>query len=164
MEENGVEVIVTDSGRIRDSNPLYAGYYRTYLRHFGVGQEGWMKNPFGDNGPKVGIRNYLRLLNFKANHRKVLITEDGAMVSSSNPHDGSSYHSNVAFQFSGKAVSHLLESEKAVAAFSGRELKDVEYSGGGTQVRENTEVRILTEDKIKEKILEQIKSAKKRSD
>ncbi len=159
MEENGVEVIVTDSGRIRDSNPLYAGYYRTYLRHFGVGQEGWMKNPFGDNGPKVGIRNYLRLLNFKANHRKVLITEDGAMVSSSNPHDGSSYHSNVAFQFSGKAVSHLLESEKAVAAFSGRELKDVEYSGGGTQVRENTEVRILTEDKIKEKILEQIKSA-----
>ncbi len=65
LKENGIEVIVTDSSRIRDSNPVYAGYYRTYLSHFGTAREGWMKNPFGDNGPKVGIRNYLRLLNLK---------------------------------------------------------------------------------------------------
>lgn len=161
LEENGIKVIVTDSDKVRDSNPLYAGFYRTYLRHFGLGEGGWLKNPFGDNGPKVNIRNYLRLLNFKANHRKVLITDEGAIISSSNPHDGSSYHSNIAFRFSGEAVKYLLEAEKAVASFSGTEIRDVEYHDSASMVRADTEVQVLTEDKIKEKILENIKSTEK---
>lgn len=158
LEENGIQVIVTDSAKIRDSNPLYAGYYRTYIRHFGLGEGGWLNNPFGDNGPKVNLRNYLRLLNFKANHRKVLITDAGAMVSSANPHDGSSYHSNIAFRFSGEAVQYLLEAEKAVASFSGTEIKDVMYRSDLSQIRADTEVQVLTEDKIKDKVLESINS------
>ncbi|MDD3168156.1 MAG: phospholipase D family protein [Eubacteriales bacterium] len=161
LEDNGIEVIVTDSGKIRDSNPVYASYYRAYLKHFGLGGDGWMKNPFGDNGPKVNVRNYLKLLNFKANHRKVLITDLGAIVSSSNPHDGSSYHSNIAFQFSGEAVQYLLEAEKAVAAFSGTEIRDVEYRYDKSGVRADTEVLILTEDKIKNQILKQIEHTEK---
>jgi len=156
LEENGIDVIITDSSKVRDSNPLYAGYYRTYIRHFGLGDNGWMKNPFGDNGPKVNIRNYLRLLNFKANHRKVLITDQGAMISSSNPHDGSSYHSNIAFQFSGAPVKDLLKAEKAVTAFSGTEIKGVEYQYDPATIRPDTKVQVLTEDKIKDKILETI--------
>jgi HKD family nuclease len=161
LEENGIKVVVTDSSKVRDSNPFYAGYYRTYIRHFGLGQDGWMKNPFGDNGPEVNIRNYLRLLNFKANHRKVLITDQGAMVSSSNPHDGSSYHSNIAFQFGGEAVKYLLEAETSVAAFSGTKIRDVEYNYNSGPVRKDTEILVLTEDEIKNKILENIKSAKR---
>ncbi len=160
LEENGIKVVVTDSSKVRDSNPFYAGYYRTYIRHFGLGKDGWMKNPFGDNGPEVNIRNYLRLLNFKANHRKVLITDQGAMVSSSNPHDGSSYHSNIAFQFGGEAVKYLLEAETSVAAFSGTKIRDVEYNYNSGPVRKDTEVLVLTEDEIKNKILENIKDAK----
>ena len=158
LEENGIHVIITDLSKIRDSNPLYAGYYRTYIKHFGLGEKGWMKNPFGDNGPEVNVRNYLRLLNFKANHRKVLITDQAAMITSANPHDGSSYHSNIAFQFRGEAVNYLLEAEKAVASFSGTEIKDVEYEYDSSTIRANTEVQILTEDKIKDKILESIES------
>jgi len=161
MEESGINVIITDSSKVRDSNPLYAGYFRTYFKHLAPGEGGWLKNPFGDNGPNVGIRNYLRLLNFKANHRKVLITENAGMVSSANPHDGSSYHSNIAFRFSGDAVSHLLEAEKAVAAFSGAELEGIEYTASASPAREDTEVFILTEDKIKDKILENIKDTGK---
>lgn len=158
LEENGIQVIVTDSSKIRDSNPLYAGFYRTYIRHFGLGEDGWLNNPFGNNGPKVNLRNYLRLLNFKANHRKVLITDEGAIVSSANPHDGSSYHSNIAFRFSGEAVHYLLEAEKAVASFSGMEIKDVTYRGDSAPARADTKVQVLTEDKIKDKVLENIKS------
>lgn len=158
LEENGVRVIVTDSSKIRDSNPLYAGYYRTYIKPFGLGESGWLNNPFGDNGPQVNLRNYLRLLNFKANHRKVLITDQGALVTSANPHDGSSYHANIAFRFSGQAVQYLLAAEKAVASFSGTEITDVAYSPASAPVRPDTEVQILTEDKIKDKILENIKS------
>lgn len=159
LEENGIRVVVTDLSKVRDSNPLYASYYRTYISHFGYGGEGRMQNPFGDNGPRVTLRNYLRLLNFKANHRKVLITDKGAVVSSSNPHDGSSYHSNIAFQFGGEAVKHLLEAEKAVARFSGTEIKDVEYRPGEAAARADTEVLVLTEDKIRDKVLENIKDA-----
>jgi len=159
LEENGIRVIVTDLGKVRDSNPLYAAYYRAYFRHLGTGEDGWLKNPFGDNGPDVNLRNYLRLLNFKANHRKVLITDGGAIVSSANPHDASSWHSNIAFQFSGEAVKYLLGAEKAVAAFSGVQIEDVEYRPGPTEVRPDTEVLVLTEDKIRDKILENIKSA-----
>jgi phosphatidylserine/phosphatidylglycerophosphate/cardiolipin synthase-like enzyme len=158
LEENGIRIVITDSSKVRDSNPFYAGYYRTYIRHFGLGQDGWMKNPFGDNGPEVSIRNYLRLLNFKANHRKVLVTDQGAIVSSSNPHDGSSYHSNIAFRFSGEAVKHLLEAEKSVAAFSGTQIKDVEYRYDTAAVRGDTKVLVLTEDEIRDKILENIKA------
>jgi phosphatidylserine/phosphatidylglycerophosphate/cardiolipin synthase-like enzyme len=119
-----------------------------------------MKNPFGDNGPEVNIRNYLKLLNFKANHRKVLITDQGAIVSSSNPHDGSSYHSNIAFRFSGEAVKYLLEAEKSVAMFSGTEIKDLVYREHTDAARKDTEVLVLTEDEIRDKILENIKDTK----
>lgn len=158
LENNGIIVIVTDLNKVRDSNPLYAGYYKAYIKNFGQGDGGWIKNPFGNNGPDVEVRSYLKLLNFKANHRKVLITDKCAIVSSSNPHDGSSFHSNVAFKFAGEAVSYLLESEKAVAAFSGAEMDDVVYKYDASVVRKNTEVRILTEDKIKKNVLESIDS------
>ena len=43
------------------------------------------------------VRSYLALPNFKANHRKVLVADEGerfrAVITSANPHDGSSRHS-----------------------------------------------------------------------
>lgn len=153
LKKNGIEVIITDLNKIRDSNPLYAGYWRTYIKPFGVEGKGWVDNPFGTNGPKVNIRNILKLLNFKANHRKTLITDKGAIISSSNPHDASSFHSNVAFYFNGEAVKYLLEAEKAVARFSGHEIKGTEYISDTPNIRMDTEVKILTENKIKEQII-----------
>ena len=96
------------------------------------------------------------MLNFKANHRKVLITDDAAMVTSANPHDGSSYHSNIAFKFRGEAASRLLDSEKAVAAFSGTKIDGIEYRYDPAKLRKDTKVLILTEDKIRDKVLESI--------
>ena len=157
LEANGITVIITDLSKVRDSNPLYSGYYRAYFRHFGQGKDGWLGNPFGENGPKVNIRNYLRLLNFKANHRKVLITDQEAMVSSANPHDASSYHSNIPFRFGGEAAASLLETEKAVASFSGTEISGIEYHYDPSDLRAETTVTIVTEDKIKTAILEALK-------
>ena len=57
-------------------------------------------------GPdQVSFGAWARLLNFKANHRKVLIADDGSggitgIVTSANPHDASSLHSNVALKLS----------------------------------------------------------------
>ena len=61
------------------------------------------------------------MLNFKANHRKLLITDAATataddreplcIVGSANPHDGSSAHSNVALEVRGELARHLFSSE-----------------------------------------------------
>ena len=121
----GVIVVITDLNRLRDSNPAYSFWWRLLISPFGNRPGGILPNPFGPG--HVTLRTYLALLNFKANHRKVLICDpDGrleGMVTSLNPHDGSSAHTNAAIFFDGPAVRDLLATEQAVAALSGTPLE-----------------------------------------
>ncbi|WP_341936901.1 phospholipase D-like domain-containing protein [Marinimicrobium sp. C2-29] len=121
LEAAGISVTLTDLTRLRDSNPLYSGFWRLLVQPWGNSREGWLPNPFGEG--EVSLRSYLALLNFKANHRKLIIADQGkdyvALVTSANPHDGSSAHGNVALRFDGPAVADLLQSEQAVLKFSG---------------------------------------------
>ena len=64
---------------------------------------------------------WARLLNFKADHRKVIIGDDGkggitGIVTSANPHDASSLHSNVGLKLSGAALSPLLDERARAGA------------------------------------------------
>ncbi|MCC5879619.1 MAG: phospholipase [Idiomarina sp.] len=121
LEAAGIPVVITDLTRLRDSNPVYSALWRPFFQPFGNSEGDTLPNPFGEG--EVSLRTYLALLNFKANHRKLVITDSGeqlnALVTSANPHDGSSAHSNVALRFNGKAAWDLLDSETAVLAFSG---------------------------------------------
>lgn len=81
-------------------------------------------------GPgQVTLRSYLTLLNFKANHRKTLVVDEGdrwtALVTTANPHDASSAHSNLGLTFQGPAVAELLDSELAVVRMAGVPLPDL---------------------------------------
>lgn len=163
LEGAGVEVIYTDLTKLRDSNPIYSGVYRSYLQHFGTSKEGWLKNALRPQGPEVNIRSYLAMLNFKANHRKVVINEKNVLVTSLNPHDASAHHSNIALKTSGAIIEEFLDAERAVVNFSGGETRifsdfkdrfedDEEASG-------QYEVKFMTEGKIKENILTMIDEA-----
>lgn len=90
---SGVHVVYTDLTKLRDSNPAYSGFYRAFLIWIGDFEKGWLPNPFSEDSPKVKLKSYAKLLNFKANHRKVIATEKQAIVTSANPHDASGYHS-----------------------------------------------------------------------
>src|SRR5262245_56564301 len=84
----------------------------------------WLPNPLDAGPDQVSFGAWARLLNFKANHRKVIIADDGrggitGLVTSANPHDASSQHTNVALQFSGPALEPLLSSELALAREAG---------------------------------------------
>src|SRR5699024_2664991 len=94
----GAEMVYTDLTKLRDPNLLYSGIWRIFFQWFG--QEGytWLSNPFGESSPHVTLCSYLSLLNIKANHRKVIITENAGLVTSANIHDSSGFHSNVAAQ------------------------------------------------------------------
>ena len=113
LSRAGVLVVKTPLIKLQDSNPVYSAIWRAFIRPWGnrAGVQG-LKAPFGDE--RISLRSWLALLNFKANHRKLLVTQTHvndkgwqAVVSSANPHDGSSAHRNVAIQFSGEAVKAL---------------------------------------------------------
>ncbi len=100
------------------------------------------------------------MLNFKANHRKVLITDAGpkleAVVMSANPHDASSAHHNIGARFSGAAVNDLLQSELAVLRFSNAPILTtlpVNPSESGPVT-----IQVLTEKQIQRALLAELKS------
>ena len=125
LTAGGVEVVTTDLTRLRDPNPAYTALWRTFVQWWGNSPTGgWLPNPFDDGPEEITLRSWLALLNFKANHRKVVVADqvDGdwvALVTSANPHDASSAHSNVALRFRGALAATVLASELEIAEFSG---------------------------------------------
>jgi hypothetical protein len=107
------------------ATPAYSGLWRLLFAWWlKPGVHGGWGNPLDADGPSLPLSALLRLPNFKAAHRKVLVTGDGAgslrgIVSSGNPHDAGSAHSNVALALRGEALRALLDSELAIAGFSG---------------------------------------------
>ncbi len=161
LEEGGVEVVITRLDKLRDSNPLWSEPWRILFKPWGNSHRGgWMPNPFG--GKPVTMRSWLTAFNFKANHRKVLITDDNnawrALVTSANPHDGSSAHSNVALAFSGPAVHELAECEQAVVSFSAPHLPLIALAeleshdaiglGATDELPDDTLVQVVTEEAV----------------
>ena len=129
LKQAGIRVVITDLRKLRDSNAVYSFFWRTLAKPFGNAPASTLPNPIGPG--RVSLRSYLELLNFKANHRKVLIADSDdtylGFVSSANPHDGSSAHRNAAIRFSDGAVTDLIRSENAALALSGHELIEIEH-------------------------------------
>ncbi|TYO74460.1 hypothetical protein DQ398_000300 [Rossellomorea marisflavi] len=168
LKELGAEVIFTDLDRLRDPNLLYSGVWRAGIQWFGQKGNGWLPNPMAPSAPEVTARSYLKLLNVKANHRKVVISEKEGMVLSANPHDASGFHSNIAFRVKGDILKDMIKAEKAVAAFSGGNInafpsdKEVDElithveASGGKEVK----AQILTERKVQTNVVKALDKAK----
>jgi phosphatidylserine/phosphatidylglycerophosphate/cardiolipin synthase-like enzyme len=159
LQENGIEVVTTNLETLRDPTPLYSGVWRLFLQWFGQDGKGWIANPMAKEAPKVTARSYLKLLNIKANHRKVLATDKTAIISSANPHDASAFHSNTAFQINGPIIRDVLKSEQAVADFSGGP-KLPSYESPPKE-EGHISVQLLTEGKILKHVLHTIQKAEK---
>ncbi|AOH57251.1 phospholipase [Peribacillus muralis] len=160
LKQNGIDVVVTNLDRLRDPNPLYSGVYRTFFQWFGEQGKGWIVNPMAKTAPKVTIRSYLRLMNIKANHRKVVATEKTAIISSANPHDASGFHSNIAFQMKGNIIDDFIKAEEAASNFSGGPKTFPEFNET-TEDRGPISVQLLTEGKINTHVLKAINDTRK---
>jgi len=161
LREQGIDLVTTDLDALRDSNPVYSLFWRLFVRPFGNAEGTLLPNPFGEG--RVSLRSYLRMLNFKANHRKTLIADSGdrivGLVTSANPHDGSSAHSNIALRFDGRAAVDLLETENAVLRFSGREAFEPPAAPTPGPATTAVTAQILTEKSIKDEVLAAIDAA-----
>lgn len=162
MKNAGIRVVMTDVDDLRDSTPAYSAVWRTFIQWFGQSGRGWIPNLMASEGPDITARSYLKLLNVKANHRKVVVSENTALISSGNIHDASAYHSNIALEVEGPIIGDILQSEQAAANLSGsgpllsRPPVFTESSGSA---QGPLEVRYLTEGKVYKYALEAIDSA-----
>jgi PLD-like domain len=181
----GVAVAITDLDRLRDSNFLYSSLWRLGIKwwtgsgrgtgaygtsdHVQPAEPGWFPNPLDESATPVSFGAWARLLNFKANQRKLIIADDGhedlvAIVGSASPHDASSAHSNTALKLAGPAVWPLLQSELEIARFSGWEGQLAAPVGNsppgppaGTAA--GSRAKVLTEGAIRAEILERLDGA-----
>jgi phosphatidylserine/phosphatidylglycerophosphate/cardiolipin synthase-like enzyme len=167
LRSAGIDVVVTNLEALRDSNPLYSPFWRTFVQWWGnSAEEGWMPNPFAPNS-KITLRSWLALLNFKANHRKVVVADRAdktltALVTSANPHDASSAHSNVALRVEGPTARQILESEMALARFSGWRGHIYADTLDEPQPQENkaATLQFVTEESIRDHLLREMSATR----
>jgi phosphatidylserine/phosphatidylglycerophosphate/cardiolipin synthase-like enzyme len=171
FKKNGINIITTDLKKIRDSNPVYSIIWRCLFQWLGnSSRPGLFPHPFSTEGQKVSLRTYLFLLNFKANHRKVVVADcEGEMVSiitSANFHNASSAHSNIAIKIKGDFWQEIYISEKAVAKFSGGNMLKQQYQIiTKKKKKKNDKLKLslvlLTEQKIRQGLTKTIESTRK---
>jgi phosphatidylserine/phosphatidylglycerophosphate/cardiolipin synthase-like enzyme len=166
----GIDVVVTDLRRLRDSNPGYSSAWRVFIQWWGNSPtSGWLPNPFAEGPSRISLRSWLALLNFKANHRKTLVADraDGTwagLVTSANPHDASSGHSNVAFRFTGDLARAVLASELDIARFSGWSARIV-LPAPKEEARQGTsQAAFVTEGRIRDRLLATLGKARSGDD
>lgn len=165
LREAGVQVVMTDLRPLRDSNPTWSAFWRLCCQWFGNDPDGaWLADPVGAG--KVTLRSYMELINFKANHRKTLVADQGddwvGLVTSANPHDASSLHSNQALRFRGQAALDLLTTEWAVAQFSGAGEAFALPEPAASMVADPADapqLRVVTESQVREAALAMIRAA-----
>lgn len=162
LRDNGIVLYETNLVKLRDSNPLYSGLWRPTLRWFGNNENGIITNIFSKDAPNVTVRGFGRLLNMKANHRKTLVTEDAAIISSSNPHDPSAHHQNIAVKVTGKLQEDLIKSEVNALNMSGSKLSASDFNITHRAYSSDMDytTTLVTEGKIKAALLEQINMTK----
>lgn len=162
LQDAGVQIVLTPLERLPPSNPLWTSLWSICCRFLGNSTAGgWLPNPVGDG--RVTLRSYLHLANFRANHRKTLIADEGdswtALVTSANPHDASSRHSNQALRFSGPAALDLLQTEQAVMQLAGATSAHWPPPPATTAEAGEAHLRVLTEGAVRDALLELINSA-----
>ncbi|WP_189575317.1 phospholipase D family protein [Marinobacter zhanjiangensis] len=166
LREAGITLVETDLRPLRDPNPTWSALWRVCCQWFGNSPDGgWLPNALGDG--KVTLRSYLALLNFKANHRKTMVVDEGdqlrGLITSANPHAGSSRHWNTAISFTGPAALDLLATEEAVLALSGEPVPDwslPEAIYPGPDQTAELQGQVLTEAAIRKAAIELIDRAR----
>ena len=147
MKNAGINVIIVDIFKLKDTFPWYSPIWRTFIKPMGNPQnKGWITNFYGDMWPKLTIRNLLRALNVKADHKKVFLNEKEVVVSSANIHDPSYFHENIAIYTDGPIVKDVLHDLQLVAKFSDSEIN---VDDSNKETKSKIEMDLADKTKIK---------------
>lgn len=121
----GIEVLSVDVARLRVPDAPFSSFWLLCCRWWSAAASApeW-PNPLGVGAAGVSFRRWGELRGYQRSHRQVLIADDGAggvigLVFSRALHAEAGIHSATALQFGGSALEPLIESEFAIAQFSG---------------------------------------------
>ena len=152
--------------KLRDPMLIYSTPWRLFIQPFGNPKNrGKLKNPIYEGTDKITIRSILRALNAKANHRKLIMNETTAMLTSANPHAEGSKHSNVAFKFSSPIIKEIYEGEKPAAKITKKDgslkqkLPDKDFSKIPVSKNEKIKLQYFTNDVTVKDISQELKNA-----
>ena len=111
------------------------------------------------------MTNYFSFsLNAKANHRKLIMNENTAILTSANPHAEGSKHSNVGFKFSSPILKDIYEAEKSSAKITkkdgslNRTLPDKNFDHIPFSSNENIKLQYFTEGATAKDISQELKN------
>ncbi len=173
MRTNGILIIFTDLTALPDSNLFYSAFWRPFYSWTGNSTKGgWLSHPFQYGGSKVTLRSWLALLNFKANDQKLIVADEPiikgniqvgqkivTLITSADPHDGSSANGNVLLKVDDQTWKDVLENEGHIAQFSNSGLP-LYNIGSVSDATGSLKVALYRNQLIKEKILELIEGSK----
>ena len=166
LEQAGVKIGYVDLTKLRDPMLIYSTPWRLFIQPFGNPKNrGKLKNPIYEGTDKITIRSLLRALNAKANHRKLIMNENTAMLTSANPHAEGSKHSNVAFKFSSPIIKEIYEAEKPVAQITKKDgslkkkLPNKDFSKIPVSKNEKIKLQYFTNDVTAKDISQELKNA-----
>jgi hypothetical protein len=174
LEEAGVVVVRTNLSKLRDSNRFWTAIWRSFFGWWGNSSSGgWLDHPFAGSEKKVTMRSWAALLNFKANHRRLIVADEAerqkdgttakkmvTIITSSNPSNASSTDGNVALEIRDGIWESVLASERNVARLSDITLPALSREGF-LDAKGDIAVTLLRERYIKEKVLALLASAKR---
>lgn len=165
LEEAGVKIGYIDISKLKDPLSIYSTPWRLFIKPFGNPKNiGKIKNPIYQGTDKVTIRSILRALNAKANHRKLIMNENTAILTSANPHAEGSKHSNVGFKFSSPILKDIYEAEKSSAKITkkdgslNRTLPDKNFDHIPFSSNENIKLQYFTEGATAKDISQELKN------
>lgn len=160
MKKAGITVTITALEKLRDTVFLYSAFWRLFIQWAGNSDTGGLlPNLLANDNKKITVRSLLKLLNLKANHRKLVISDApgdkmSVLITSNNASDASSAHGNTAVRVDDFVWKDALKSETGIAEFSGTKL-EVNYEGV-KDLTGTTKAMFLTEKAIKRELIKKI--------
>ena len=122
---SGIEVLAVDVARLRAPDPAFRSFWDLCCRWWSraAPSAAW-PNPLEVGPAEVSMQLWGELRGYQRSHRQLLIADDGAggldaLVFSRPLHAEAAIHSATALKVSGSAIEPLIESEFALAQFSG---------------------------------------------
>jgi hypothetical protein len=171
LRERGIDVVPVATGRLRAPNAPFVAFWQLccgWWSH-GKGAGSW-PNPVGVGPAGVAMGLWGRSAPYQRSHRQLIVADDGSgmltgVIFSRSLNAEAALHSATALRISGAAVDATLESEFAVAQFSGwsgggamqaRAQRLIERQGqslGGAPLAQEARARVVSESMIGESLI-----------
>jgi phosphatidylserine/phosphatidylglycerophosphate/cardiolipin synthase-like enzyme len=176
LATSGIEMLPVMVTRLRPPDPAFTSFWNLCCRWWAdVSSSPVWPNPLGVGPPTVSMQLWGQLRGYQRSHRQLLIADDGAggveaLVFSRPLHAEAGIHSATALKLAGSALEPLIESEFALAQFSGwsdggaiqaraQRLLESQRHAGPPDGGDSGRARVITEGAIASSLVERIDAA-----